>query len=68
MKKSIANALKELPDNELMQRVVLDEYKAYEVLYERYARRLGGFFLRMLAYDTAKAEQNSTPRHLSCES
>ena len=56
MKKSIANALKELPDNELMQRVVLDEYKAYEVLYERYARRLGGFFLRMLAYDTAKAE------------
>ena len=56
MKKSIANTLKELPDNELMQRVVLDEYKAYEVLYERYARRLGGFFLRMLAYDTAKAE------------
>ena len=56
MKKSIAEILQTLADSELMQRVRQGEHEAYEVLYERYARRLGGFFLRMLAYDTAKAE------------
>ena len=56
MRKSIADTLLTLPDAELMQRVGLGNHEAYEVLYERYARRLGGFFLRMLAYDTVKAE------------
>ena len=56
MRKSIANTLQSLPDAELMLRVGQGEHEAYEVLYDRYARRLGGFFLRMLAYDTAKAE------------
>ena len=56
MRRLIANTLQSLPDAELMLRVGQGEHEAYEVLYERYARRLGGFFLRMLAYDTAKAE------------
>ena len=56
MRKSIADTILILPDAELMLRVGQGEHEAYEVLYERYARRLGGFFLRMLAYDTAKAE------------
>ena len=56
MKKSIANTLQSLPDAELMLRVGQGGHEAYEVLYARHARRLGGFFLRMLAYDTAKAE------------
>ncbi len=56
MRRSIASTIQTLPDAELMLRVGLGEHEAYEVLYERYARRLGGFFLRMLAYDTAKAE------------
>ncbi|MBR5593984.1 MAG: sigma-70 family RNA polymerase sigma factor [Bacteroidaceae bacterium] len=56
MRKSIADTLLTLPDAELMQRVGLGNHEAYEVLYERYARRLGGFFLRMLAYDTVKVE------------
>ena len=56
MRRSIANTLQSLPDAELMLRVGQGEHEAYEVLYERHARRLGGFFLRMLAYDTAKAE------------
>ena len=56
MRKSIANTLQSLPDAELMLRVGQGEHEAYEVLYARYARRLGGFFLRMLAYDTTKAE------------
>ena len=56
MKKSIADALRTLPDSELMLRVGQGRHEAYEVLYERYARRLGGFFLRMLAYDPTKAE------------
>ena len=56
MKRSIANTLQSLPDAELMLRVGQGEHEAYEVLYARHARRLGGFFLRMLAYDTAKAE------------
>ena len=56
MRKSIADTIQILPDAELMLRVGQGEHEAYEVLYERYARRLGGFFLRMLAYDTAKAE------------
>ena len=56
MRRLIANTLQSLPDAELMLRVGQGEHTAYEVLYERYAQRLGGFFLRMLAYDTAKAE------------
>ena len=56
MRRSIANTLQTLPDAELMLRVGQGEHEAYEVLYARYARRLGGFFLRMLAYDTVKAE------------
>ena len=56
MRRSIANTLQSLPDAELMLRVGQGEHAAYEVLYDRYARKLGGFFLRMLAYDTAKAE------------
>ena len=56
MRRSIANTLQSLPDAELMLRVGQGEHEAYEMLYERHARRLGGFFLRMLAYDTAKAE------------
>ena len=56
MRRSIANTLQSLPDAELMLRVGQGEHEAYEVLYDRYARRLGGFFLRMLAYDTAKVE------------
>ena len=56
MRKSIADTLQSLSDAELMMRVGQGGHEAYEILYWRYARRLGGFFLRMLAYDTAKAE------------
>lgn len=56
MRKSIANTLHALSDAELMSRVGQGEHAAYEVLYNRHARSLGGFFLRMLAYDTVKAE------------
>ena len=56
MRRLTANTLQSLPDAELMLRVGQGEHTAYEVLYERHAQRLGGFFLRMLAYDTAKAE------------
>lgn len=56
MRRLTANTLQSLPDAELMLRVGQGEHEAYEVLYARHARRLGGFFLRMLAYDTAKAE------------
>ena len=56
MKRLTANALSALTDAELMQRIGRGEHKAFDTLYNRYARRLGGFFLRMLAYDTAKAE------------
>ena len=56
MKRLTANMLSALTDAELMQRIGRGEHKAFDTLYYRYARRLGGFFLRMLAYDTAKAE------------
>ena len=56
MRRLTANTLLSLPDAELMLRIGQGEHAAYEVLYERHAQRLGGFFLRMLAYDTAKAE------------
>lgn len=56
MRRLTAKALQSLPDAELMLRVGQGEHAAYEVLYERHAQRLGGFFLRMLSYDTAKAE------------
>ena len=55
MKRLTANTLSALTDAELMQRIGRGEHKAFDTLYYRYARRLGGFFLRMLAYDTAKA-------------
>jgi RNA polymerase sigma-70 factor (ECF subfamily) len=56
MRRLTAKALQSLPDAELMLRVGQGEHAAYEVLYERHAQRLGGFFFRMLSYDTAKAE------------
>lgn len=56
MKRLTADTLSALTDAELMQRIGRGELKAFDTLYYRYARRLGGFFLRMLAYDTAKAE------------
>ncbi len=56
MKRLTANTLSALTDAELMQRIGRGEHKAFDTLYYRYARRLGGFFLRMLAYDAAKAE------------
>lgn len=56
MKRLTANALSALTDAELMLRIGRGEHKAFDTLYNRYARRLGGFFLRMLAYDAAKAE------------
>ena len=56
MKRLTANMLSALTDAELMQRIGRGEHAAFDTLYNRYARRLGGFFLRMLAYDAAKAE------------
>ena len=56
MKRLTANTLSALTDAELMLRIGRGEHAAFDILYNRYARRLGGFFLRMLAYDTAKAE------------
>ncbi len=56
MKRLTANALSALTDAELMLRIGRGEHAAFDTLYNRYARRLGGFFLRMLAYDAAKAE------------
>ncbi len=56
MRRSTVKLLESLPDDELMQRIEQGEHAAFDTLYNRYARRLGGFFLRMLAYDSAKAE------------
>lgn len=56
MKRLTANDLHTLPDAELMLRVGQGGHAAFDTLYNRYARQMGGFFLRMLAYDTAKAE------------
>lgn len=56
MRRLTAKPLESLPDEELMQRVGRGEHAAFDTLYNRYARRLGGFFLRMLAYDSDKAE------------
>lgn len=56
MKRLTANALSALTDAELMQRIGRGEHAAFDTIYNRYAQKLGGFFLRMLAYDTAKAE------------
>ena len=47
--------LKKLADDELMQRVVRGEDKAFDELYRRYARRLQGFFFRMLGGDAEQA-------------
>lgn len=43
-------------DKELMQQTAQGDQRAFEVLYHRHARRFQGFFLRMLEYDAAKAE------------
>ena len=56
MRRLTVNVLQSLPDAELMLRVGQGEHAAFDTLYNRYAQRLGGFFLRMLAYDSAKAE------------
>ena len=56
MRRLTVNMLQSLPDAELMLRVGRGEHAAFNTLYNRYARRLGGFFLRMLSYDSAKAE------------
>ena len=47
--------LKKLADDELMRRVVRGEDKAFDELYRRYARRLQGFFFRMLGGDAEQA-------------
>lgn len=47
--------LKQQTDGELMQQVVRGEHKAFDELYRRYARRLQGFFFRMLGGDAELA-------------
>ena len=47
--------LKQLADDELMRRMVRGEDKAFDELYRRYARRLQGFFFRMLGGDAEQA-------------
>ena len=56
MRRLTVDVLQSLPDGELMLRVGQGGHEAFDALYNRYARRLGGFFLRMLAYDSDKAE------------
>lgn len=56
MRRLTVDMLQSLSDGELMLRVGQGEHAAFDALYNRYARRLGGFFLRMLAYDSAKAD------------
>lgn len=43
-------------DEELMQKTARGDQRAFEDLYYRHVRRFQGFFLRMLEYDPAKAE------------
>lgn len=43
-------------DEQLMQLIGQGNQEAFHQLYERHARRLQGFFLRMLAYDEEKAK------------
>ena len=43
-------------DEQLMQLIGQGNQEAFRQLYERHARRLQGFFLRMLAYDEEKAK------------
>ncbi len=52
----IFHSYKQDTDEELMRWVSKGDTKAFEELYLRYARRLQGFFIRMLGYDIAKAE------------
>lgn len=47
--------IKPLTDAEVMLRVVNGEEKAFDELYRRYARRLQGFFYRMLNHDAEMA-------------
>lgn len=47
--------LKSLADGELMRRVAGGDERAFGELHRRYARRLQGFFFRMLAGDAAMA-------------
>ncbi len=43
-------------DEELMQKIIRGEPLAFEMLYHRHVRRFQGFFMRMLGYNCAKAE------------
>ncbi len=52
----IFHSYKQDTDEELMRWVSRNNAKAFEELYTRYARRIQGFFIRMLGYDIAKAE------------
>jgi RNA polymerase sigma factor, sigma-70 family len=52
----IFHSYKQDTDEELMRWVSRSNTKAFEELYTRYARRMQGFFIRMLGYDIAKAE------------
>lgn len=45
-----------ISDEELMRHVANDRHTAFDTLYGRYVQRVGGFFLRMLAYDREKTE------------
>lgn len=47
--------VKKLTDGELMLKIRKGQEKAFEELYRRYARRLQGFFYRMLGGDTELA-------------
>lgn len=52
----IFHSYKQDTDEELMRRVSRNDTDAFEEIYTRYANRMQGFFIRMLGYDIAKAE------------
>lgn len=56
MKRLTVDAMNRLSDEELMRHIANDRHAAFDTLYSRYAKRAGGFFLRMLSYDREKAE------------
>lgn len=47
----LINSVKKLTDGELMLKIRKGQERAFEELYRRYARRLQGFFYRMLGGD-----------------
>lgn len=55
MKRLTVDSRHDMNDNELMSRVADGDHAAFDTLYRRHARKLGGFFLRMLAYDTERS-------------